>query len=293
MTNLPTDLLRTFITVIDSGGFTRAGELLGRSQPAISLQIKRLEGLIGDPLFKRNGRALVATDIGRMVLGYARQILALNDEVMARIDQPKVVGGIRLGIPNEFAGSFLPEILGKFAQAHPEITLEVGCDLSTNLLARLDDGEFDLVFALHDTPPDGNPGQNWPEELVWVGSPHHAAHLKSPLPLIVAPLGCIYRKRIIETLDQVGKPWRIAYSSPSFGGINAGVQAGLGVTVLARSTVTEGLRVLPEHHDLPRLGTVRVALHYPDRVVAPALGRLIEFMSAQLADTSRGGHRKG
>lgn len=293
MTNLPTDLLRTFITVIDSGGFTRAGELLGRSQPAISLQIKRLEGLIGDPLFKRNGRALVATDIGRMVLGYARQILALNDEVMARIDQPKVVGGIRLGIPNEFAGSFLPEILGKFAQAHPEITLEVGCDLSTNLLARLDDGEFDLVFALHDTPPDGNPDQNWPEELVWVGSPHHAAHLKSPLPLIVAPLGCIYRKRIIETLDQVGKPWRIAYSSPSFGGINAGVQAGLGVTVLARSTVTEGLRVLPEHHDLPRLGTVRVALHYPDRVVAPALGRLIEFMSAQLADTSRGGHRKG
>jgi len=289
MTNLPTDLLRTFITVVDSGGFTRAGDLLGRSQPAISLQIKRLEELACGTLLKRNGRSLVTTDLGNMLLGYARQMLALNDEVVARLDQPKVAGGIRLGIPNEFAGSFLPDILGKFAQAHPEVTLEVGCDLSTNLLSRLDDGEFDLVFALHEDPTDVPHGKQWPEQLVWVGNPNHAVHLKSPLPLIVAPHGCIYRKRIIETLDRIGKPWRIAYSSPSFGGINAGVQAGLGVTVLAQSTVPDALRVLPERVKLPTLKPIQMSLHHPDREVPPALERLIEFISARLDSANRSG----
>lgn len=293
MTNLPTDLLRTFVTVVDSGGFTRAGELLGRSQPAISLQIKRLEGLAGSPLLQRNGRSLVATEVGRMLLGYARQMLALNDEVLARLDQPKVAGGIRLGIPNEFAGSFLPDILGRFARAHPEITLEVGCDLSTNLLSRLGKGEFDLVFALHDGPPESPSSHGWPEELVWVGSPHHAVHLKSPLPLIVAPHGCIYRKRITESLDRIGKPWRIAYSSPSFGGINAGVQAGLGVTVLARSTVGENQRILGDTRLLPKLAPVQVALHHPDGVAPPALRRLVEFMTARLAESGHEGRRDG
>ncbi|MEZ5581936.1 MAG: LysR family transcriptional regulator [Candidatus Competibacteraceae bacterium] len=203
MKNLPMDLLRTFVTVVDLGGFTHAGALLGRSQPAVSLQIKRLEEIIATPLFQRTtGQRLRPTETGEFVLDYARQILLLNDEVFSRLIKPKVAGCVRIGLPNEFAVSLLPEILGKFTQTHPQVSLEVKCDLSVNLLARLkQQHEFDLVIAIRQeqTPEPVAPG--WLEELVWVVNPNHTVHTKTPLPLIVAPSGCTYRERMLQVLD--------------------------------------------------------------------------------------------
>lgn len=280
MRNIPMDLLRTVVAVTDLGGITRAGEVLGRSQPAISLQIKRLEHLLDSQLFLREGRNLVPTDAGATLTRYARQILALNDSAIAQIRQRHVAGSVRLGIPNEFAGSFLPEILGRFADAHPDVTLEVGCELSNLLLARLAKKEFDLVLGLH---ADGVPKDSdvtWSEDVVWLTSPRHASYTRSPVPLIVAPEGCVYRQRMIEALDGAGINWRIAYTSPTLGGIRAGVIAGIGITAMAKRTVPQGVdQIAPTMAKLPRLNPVEAALHFDSAAASPAVLRLVEFMA--------------
>jgi len=279
--NLPTDLLRTFVTIADLGGFTRAAGVLGRSQPAISLQIKRLEELVGSTLLTRRGRQLRPTEEGALLLEYARQMLRLNDEAIASIVQPKVAGHIRLGIPNEFAVSVLPQILARFAQSHPGVTLEVSCELSTHLLDGLTNRNFDVVLAIHDEPVRGAQPL-WTEELVWVSAPEHDSYGDEAVPLIVAPQGCVYRKRIIDALLANEQPWRIVYTSTSYGGIRAAALAGLGVTALAKSTMPEELRMLTTDGRFPNLPGADVAIHYDQSAVSDATMRLIEHVSSSI-----------
>ncbi|MCS4505323.1 HTH-type transcriptional regulator GltR [wastewater metagenome] len=282
MDYIPTELLRSFVLVAEAEGFTRAGERLGRSQPAVSLQMKRLEELTGQSLLVRDGRRLRLTPAGETLLDYAQRILALNREAMGRLATPELAGTVRLGVPNEFASSFLPEILGKFAKAHPNVTLEVTCDLSNRLLARREREELDLVFALHADAEDVASGAGWTEELVWVTSPRHDSHVRTPVPLVVAPEGCVYRGRILSHLEREAVPWRVAYTCASFGGIRAGVLAGLGVTVLARSIVPNGLRAVTAAEHLPRLPPVQVRLHYDPARTTEAIDALVAYMSANL-----------
>lgn len=277
--NLPTDLLRTFVAISELGGFTRAGEALGRSQPAISLQLKRLEEMVGRPLLVRSGRQLKPTDQGELLLSYARRILHLNDEVVASLVAPQVRGHIRLGIPNEFAMSVLPNILAQFSKSHQEVTLEVICDLSKNLLQGLEENRFDLVLAIHDQPQLH--GQlAWTEEVVWVSSPDHDSGLHEPMPLIVAPQGCVYRARIISTLSEHEIPWRIVYTSTSYGGTRAATIAGLGVTAVARSTVPDGLRIVAISDRFPALAAAEVAIHYDRENNSQVVSRLVEFITS-------------
>lgn len=279
--NLPTDLLRAFVTVIELGGITRAGELLGRSQPAVSLQIKRLEDLVNMPLFLRENRSLTLTDGGEQLFDYARQILSLNDEAVASLIRPKVKGNVHLGIPNEFAASFLPDILRRFAQSHPEVEVQVTCDLSVNLIARLKQHHFDLILALNPkTEPRHSRG--WMEDVVWVGVPGSTLQGKDTLPLIVAPEGCVYRSRIIRVLNNSSRPWRIAYTSPNFSGIYAGVLSGLGITAVAKSTVPDGLRILGNAERLPQLPGVEMSLRYEKSKLSPAAERLVEYIGAHI-----------
>lgn len=283
MDHIPTELLRTFVAVAGSGGFTSAGEVVGRSQPAVSLQMKRLEELVGHRLFHRSGRVLTPTREGETLLRYARKILALNREVLNKLTAPALAGAVRLGIPNEFASSFLPRVLGEFAEVYPSVNLEVVCDLSKNLLARWERRELDLVFALHadaEAAPTGAEG--WSEELVWVANPAHAFHSRSPVPLIAAPEGCVYRARMLQALDAAAWSSRIVYTCASFGGIRAGVLAGLGMTVLGRSIVQPPLEIVHPEERLPALPPVQVRLHYDRSGTSPAIARLVEFMSSNL-----------
>lgn len=281
MRNLPTDLLRTYVTVAELRSFTAAGNRLGRSQPAVSLQIKRLEDHVGSALLRRTtGRRIVLTEAGRTLLEFARQMLALNDEVVARLTRPRISGVVRLGIPNEFASSFLPEALGKFSVSHPDVALNVGCDLSTNLRQRLGAGEFDLILALQDQSPREEHAAGWLEPLTWVASPQGIRNTGGPLPLIVAPEGCVYRNRLINTLDGLRRDWRVVYTSQSFGGIRAGVTAGLGVTVLAQRTVPPELRMLAPDDHWPALGHVHARLHYDRSAASEAVLRLVDYMIA-------------
>lgn len=279
--NIPTDLLRTFVTIADIGSFSRAGEALGRSQPAITLQIQRLETMIGASLLQRRGRRMHPTEEGEMLLDYARQILRLNDQAINSLMRPRVAGHVHLGIPNEFAISVLPRILARFSQAYPDITLEVTCGLSTNLLMQLDNQMLDLVIAVHDEPVV-DAQRAWTENIVWVSSPGHDSLNDSPVPLIVAPQGCVYRKRIISSLSQRQRPWQIVYTSASYGGIRAAALAGLGVTALAYSTIPEGLRVLPDDGTFQSLAPADVGLHFNSAKADDAVGSLADFITGNI-----------
>lgn len=266
MRNIPTELLRTFLTVVDTGSFTRAGDIVGRSQSAVSLQVRRLEDFLDARLFLRDTHSLSLTDEGLTLVGYARRMLALNDEVLSSLRRPKVAGCLRLGAPNEYSASLLPVILGEFAQVHPGVMLEVTSDLSKNLLERMDKGHFDLVVALHDDPKDVRGTKVHSDPLVWVTSIQNSVHEKSPLSLVVAPAPCIYRDHVLQTLNRLGLPWRIAYSSSSYSGILAAVRSGLGVTLLAASTVPDRVRRLGPQEGFPDMGSLDVRIHsVPER----------------------------
>lgn len=283
MVNIPTELLRTFVTAVAMGSFTRAGDAVGRTQSAVSLQIRRLEEMLDAQLFVRGTHRMRLTDQGTKLIEYAKRMLDLNDEAVSCLRKPKVAGCVRLGAPHEYTASLLPVILGKFAQSHPDVMLEVTCDLSKNLLARMDKDEFDLVIALHDNPDDPIGTKILTEPLVWVTSPDHARHEQSPLPLVVAPQPCIYRNRVLQTLDRLDLSWRIAYTSSSYSGITAAVSAGLGVTVLAGSTVPEGVRTLGERDGFPEMGHLDVRLHTAPEHNTEAVRHLADYIAKSLA----------
>ena len=283
MINIPTELLRTFVKTVETGSFTRAAEAVGRTQSAVSLQIRRLEEMLDAPLFVRGSHRVRLTDQGNILLDYGRRILMLNDEAVGSLFQPKVAGCVRLGAPHEYTASLLPVILGKFAQSHAKVTLEVTCDLSKNLLIRLERKEFDLVVALHDDPGDGGGTKVLTEPLLWITSQDHARHEERPLSLVVAPPPCIYRNRVLQNLNRIEMPWRIAYTSSSYSGISAAVRAGLGMTVLAKSTVPEGVRTLTERDGFPEMGHLDLRVHTAPDKKSEAVERLAEYISSSLA----------
>ncbi len=285
MKNVPTELLRTFIKAIDSGSFTRAGELVGRTPSAISLQIKRLEEIADATLFQRDAHKLQLTADGRTVSQFARRILALNDELLSNLRQPSVMGRVRLGAPHEYTASLLPEFLGKFAQAHPNVMLEVTSDLSKNLLRRQLSGEFDLVIALHEDSASPGGRLVFTEPLVWVGSKDHASHLQTPLPLVLAPPPCIYRNRILQSLNQAQRAYRIVYLSSSYSGISAAVRAGIGITVMAGSAIPPGSKTFAERDGLPNMGELELRLHRAPESNSEALQRLEEYIAGSFANS--------
>jgi DNA-binding transcriptional LysR family regulator len=281
MKNIPMDLLRTLATVADAGSVTRAAASLGRSQPAISLQMKRLEDIVGGSLFHWDGRRMSLTDSGETLLGYAIQIVGLNDEAIGRLARPRLEGHVTVGTPNDFAVTFLPQVLGRFTERYPGVTLEVSCDLSARLLSRFAAGRpgFDLILAMQAGRPVGRPAYQWTEELIWAAAPGDAAWKRRPLPLVVYPEGCIYRLRLTQALDAAGIPWRIVFCSASLAGLQAAVVSGLGITVLARSTVLQGLQSPEPAKALPALAPATIGLYQRPHRLASAAPTLAKFIA--------------
>ncbi|BEU99153.1 LysR substrate-binding domain-containing protein [Novosphingobium olei] len=280
--NLDIDLLRCFVTIADTGSLTRAGQRLGRTQSAISLQLKRLEDQLGRTLFDRSPRFLAITPEGERLIGPARQILRLNDATVAEMFEPEVAGQVRLGVPEDFATAHLPAVLAAFAEAHPLVELEVTCDLTLNLIERFHAGGFDLALVKRQPEQKRQPGVKvWREPLVWVGRDRQAVADLARIPLVVSPEPCVYRKRASEALDAMGKPWRVAYTSTSLAGSLSAVKAGLGITVLPFEMVPQGLTALGEESGLPPLYDTEIAL-----IEAPGLSdtahRLAQHIIAAL-----------
>ena len=283
MKNLPMDLLRAFVSVSQLRSFTKAGELLGRSQPAVTLKIKRLEELVDQKLFLRGGKSLELSDSGIALYNYAKQILTLNDLAISQISKSTVHGKIRLGIPSEFATVLLPKIISRFAKAYPNVALEVNCELSKYLLTRAGRESHDLIFVLayQDTDLDGDLVKT--DELVWVSSKKFNRTKKDAVPLIVASEGCIYRHTAMTGLSNASLSWKIVYTNPDLTGIQYAIQEGLGVTVLSRSIVPENLHILSASAGLPSLDRVSINIICNEqRSNDEAIELLKEFLTASL-----------
>lgn len=255
------DLLRSFAAVADSGGFTRAAERVGRTQSTISLQIKKLEDNLGKRVFEREGRSLQLTPEGEILLTYARRMLHIADEARARLIEPDIEGSVRLGTPEDFATVYLPDVLARFARNHPQVNLEVNCNFSFNLLEGFSRGEYDLVLVKRE--PQGSAGGSpvWRDMLVWVGAQDVSVEPDTSVPLILAPAPDVYRKRALTALEAEGRHWRVVFTSPSSEGLLAAVRAGLGITVMSKSMVPDGLKLLGADHGLPSLPDTEIALY--------------------------------
>jgi len=251
-TNLPTDLLRTLTTVIDLGGYTRAAEALGRTQPAISLQIGRLEALLECKLIEQSGRSVKLTDSGEALAQFARQILQINDEAVSHFTAPAANGGLRIGLPNDYAVSYLQKVLADFVSEHPDVTLEIHCNLSRNLVEALNRDELDVVVGLSASGDNPFLVRIWEDTPVWAAAKGFVPRDDAVIPLLVHPEGCEYRNRMIAALAQNQRRWRVAFTSLGIGELQQAVNSGLGVTALTQKTLQEGMNVLSEKQGFPK-----------------------------------------
>ncbi|HSH48646.1 MAG TPA: LysR family transcriptional regulator, partial [Halomonas sp.] len=238
MKNIPTELLRTFVTIKDLGGFTSAGELLGRSQPAISLQIKRLEETLDTKVFLR-GSSLTLTADGESVYSYAKEILALNDSLIKKLTGENVTGKVRLGIPSDLELAFLPKALKSFSKIYPNISVEVDCEISKTILQRYQQSFYDIILIMEPVnKEEKRDGRDYRiESLEWVMAPDYQISEEDGISLISYPQGCIYRSITEHLLTTKGIKYRTTYTSTNLLGLISAVEAGLGITVMARSTV--------------------------------------------------------
>ncbi|MGR2740978.1 LysR family transcriptional regulator [Billgrantia sp. Q4P2] len=284
MKNIPTDLLRTFVTIRDLGGFTSAGEFLGRSQPAISLQIKKLESLLDTKIFLR-GTSLDLTEDGEYLYQAAKQILEINDRVITKLTGENVSGRVRLGIPNDFELAFLPKALRNLARTYPNIAVEVDCDISKVIFQRYQKRLYDVCLVMEPERKDENRDirDYRIDQLAWVMS-HGNLTDSEFLPLVTYPQGCIYRAMLEGSLERANKPYRIAYTSPSLLGIMSAVEEGLGLTAMALSVVPPHLSKMIETERLPSLGSVSIGLYYRERELSVATRHVLDFLRAGLAN---------
>jgi DNA-binding transcriptional LysR family regulator len=275
---LDLDLLRSFVSVVDAGGFTRAGERVHRTQSTVSQQIKRLEENVGQPLLVRNGKDVTPTEAGERLLSYARRLLSLAEEARDVLTRPGNEGAVRLGIPEDFAAYRLAKLLASCTRSRPGLRLHVRADQSLTLRRDLERGELDLALLKRDAGEKGGIAM-WPERVHWVTSRSHPIDLHmSSLPLIGFPGGCLYRARAIHALESAGRGWHMAYTSSSLAGIQAAVAAGMGLSILSEMAIQSDHRVLTAKEGFAPIDKTEVALVASPNA-SPATLRLAERLA--------------
>jgi DNA-binding transcriptional LysR family regulator len=261
---LDIDQLKTFVAIAETGSFTRAAEIVHKTQSAVSMQMKRLEERIGSPIFERAGRASKLTDEGERLLDYARRIVKLSTEALSSVAKGRLSGGVKLGIPDDYADRYLPEIMARFSRSHPDVELTLQCEPTIELVELIDRGELDLAIVTHDA-------SNRPSEVIrhermlWVTSNRHAVHQEEPLPLaLTRPISnerdCPWRRAVLPLLDTMGKPYRILYTCRNSAALGAAVLAGLAVSVFPESALRPGMRVLGPSDGFPALPSFDIGL---------------------------------
>jgi len=293
--NIDIDLLRTFVSIVETGSFTRTAERMLRTQSAVSLQVKRLEEALGITVFERGSKPVRISPDGELLLVHARRVLAANDAMLAHLLEPEVRGNVRIGVGDHFSAQHLNGLAARFVRAYPQVSLRIVCDVETSLAAKFKAGDFDLMFAQSTFAPgrkpsaDGDANRIWHEPMVWIGRDQRDGNGKSSLPLVVPPDGSTERDAAISTLDGHNRVWHVSYSSTSTLGLQPAVAAGLGVAALPRSAVDNGnghgapggTRVLGSESGLPLLPDFDVTLHRADGT-GVAAQRFGDFITAAL-----------
>lgn len=281
MRDIPTDLLRTFVTVVDANGFTRASEILRLTQPAVSLQIRRLQEFLGTTLLERKKGSLTITESGQTCLIYARRILADHDKMMHRLTPHRTGGRLRIGFPSDFADHYLPGPLLALGDDSVETShLEVVTDLSVGLLRALRDGHLDIALALSRGILPDHSVASWGEPIMWVRAPSRHTFKTNPVPIVAYPEGCFYRGAMLEHLENSNREGDVIYTAPSLGGIVAAVMAGFGVSAMARRIAPPDLQ---EAIEMPKLPNVTAGVYLGAR----STGRRTSQIAARLAETLR------
>jgi DNA-binding transcriptional LysR family regulator len=281
---LDIDQLKTFVAIAETGSFTRAADVVHKTQSAVSMQMKRLEERIGKPIFERDGRASKLTDEGERLLDYARRIVKLSAEALSSIASEGLSGRVRLGVPDDYADRYLPEIMARFSHSHPEVELTVQCEPTIELVPLIERGELDLAIVTHDAA-------NRPSEVIrrermlWVSSNRHSVHLVEPLPLAMTrPINgereCPWRRAALPRLEAIGRPYRILCSSRNSAALGAAVLAGLAVSVFPESALRPGMRVLGPAEGFPALPSFDIGLlrnpHEPSELADALANHIIQ-----------------
>lgn len=282
---LDLDQLRTFVAIAETGSFTRAAEVVFKTQSAVSMQMRRLEERISKPIFARDGRASRLTEEGERLLGYARRMVRLSDETVAAFDDTELQGAVRLGTPDDYADRFLPEILARFARSNPRVEVSVICEPSSMLMEMSRQGEIDLAIVT--ACGEGNPSVVREEPLLWVTSQAHGIEQEEIIPLALSKAPCMWRTAALDGLSSVGRNYRVLYTSGNSTAISAAVLAGLAVTVVAESALRPGMRVLSEAEGFPRLPNCEIGFirswHRPS---SPVVDKLAEHIVSSLDNLS-------
>lgn len=270
MTHLESDLLRTFIAVAETNNFTKAADLVGRTQSAVSMQIKKLEDGIGSALFDRGSRGVTLTRQGNTLLTKARRVIMLLDETAASMRQPGLSGVVRVGIPEEFGSSVLPRALRNFDQLHPGVEIIANFDRSAANIEALNAGRLDLAVVFEQG--DYTTGEILrTDPTVWVTSDLHETHMRSPLPVAMYSGAGWCKTEAMATLRTVVSGYRIAYISDTSNGLLAAVQAGLGIAPLTRSTIPPNCRELTPADGFALIDQSNVTLRVNNRRGDPAV----------------------
>ncbi len=256
---LDVEQLKTFVAIADTGSFTRAAEAVHKTQSAVSMQVKKLEERLGKALFERDGRASRMTEEGERLLDYARRIVRLNLEALSTFAQTDLEGRVRLGVPDDYADRYLPEILARFAHSNPRVEVTVVCEPTPMLVERIEASDLDIAI-ITETKHRGPSVVIRREKLLWVTSSRHAVHESVPVPLALGQPFCSWRRAATVALDGVGRPFRILYASWNSTAVGAAVLAGLAVSVVPESTVRPGMRILGASDGFPPMPSCKIAL---------------------------------
>lgn len=276
---LDSDLLRTFVAVADSGNFTRAADSVGRTQSAVSMQIKRLEEIVGEQLFERGSRGVELTRKGELLLGNSRRIVSLMEETEASFRAPPLSGRVRIGIPEEYGYTVLSQALGSFARAHPRVDITAHYGPSARNLAALDANQLDLavVFEWEDV---SNGETLRIDPTVWVTSDDHNQHLESPLPIALYDRSGWCTDFAMKSIEQRRLAYRIAYRSDTSGGLKLAVASGLAIAPISRSNIPEGCRELGAMEGFGDIDTSRVVLHRNPKSKGAVTDGMVEAIRA-------------
>ena len=257
-TMLDLDQIRTFVAIAESKSFTRAADIVHKTQSAVSMQMRRLEERIGKPIFARDGRLSKLTEDGERLLGYARRMVRLSDETIAAFDETELTGSVRLGTPDDYADRFLPEILARFARSNPRVEVSVVCEPSLMLMEMAKTGDIDLAIVTACGEMETEVIRE--EPLLWVTSSAHQIEEEEILPMALSKAPCIWRSAGLDALASVGRKYRVRYTSGNSAALSAAVLAGLAVTVVAESALRPGMRVLSEAEGFPRLPSCEIGI---------------------------------
>jgi DNA-binding transcriptional LysR family regulator len=262
---LDLDVLRTFVAIAETGSFTTAASAVYRTPSAVSMQIKKLEEILGRSVFTRDARSVSLTADGEILISYARRLLALNREAVSKFIAPDISGVVRLGSPDDFGERVLPNVLKRFSQSHPAVAVDVVIDQSTNLLKRMADGRLDItLFTCAGRAAPGEAEVLLSEPVVWAGAKGGCAHLREPLPVSLWEEGCAWRAAAIDALGRDGRDYRIAYMSAHAQGQRSAILADLAVAPLPRSFIGKDIVPLGPKDGLPEMGSYQLAM-----IVAP------------------------